>query len=707
MTAGADPLVIFTPSGRRGRVTDGTTVLDAARSLGVDLDSVCGGRGLCGRCQVRPAEGEFPKHGITSSGQHLSPSGADEAEFDRLRGLAADRRLGCRAEIHGDVLVDVPPESQVHRQVVRKGVPVRDFVIDPVVRLYEVEVERPTLETPGGDLARLRVALQREWSLDADGLEFDLEVIRALQPALEAGAYRVTVAVHGGHDVTAIWPGLHDRALGVAIDVGSTTIAGHLADLTDGAVLASEGVMNPQIRFGEDLMSRVSYAMLHDGGAAQLTRAVRDALTSLVAGLAENAGVDAADILEITLVGNPIMHHLVLGIDPIPLGSAPFALATDGAVRTTARELELPVHPGARAYFLPCIAGHVGADAAGAILSQTPYLRDEITLLVDVGTNAEIVLGNRARLLAASSPTGPAFEGAQISCGQRAAPGAIERVRVDRETLEPRFRVIGSSRWSDEIGFAASTRRTGITGVCGSGIVEVIAELFLAGVITADGTIDGAMAARSPRIVPDGRTFSYVLHEGTAASDATRTADAMPARQRLAITQNDVRAIQLAKAALYAGARLLMDHLGVETVDRVELAGAFGSQIDPLHALVLGLVPDAPLDRVGPAGNAAGTGALIALLSADARQEIEAVVRTVEKIETAVEPRFQEHFVDAMALPHRIAPMPFLAAAVDLPPRRIPGEGNGAAGSGGPEGGSQHGRRVNRRRAIAVATEER
>ncbi len=717
MTAGPEPLVIFTPSGRRGRVADGTTILDAARSLGVDLDSVCGGRGLCGRCQVRPGEGEFPKHGITSTGVHLSPSGADEAEFDRLRGLAADRRLGCRAAIHGDVLVDVPPESQVHRQVVRKGVPVRDFIIDPVVRLYEVEVERPTLETPGGDLARVLAALQAEWGLD--GLVADLEVIRALQPALEAGGYRVTVAIHDGRDVTAVWPGLHDRALGVAIDVGSTTIAGHLADLTDGAVLASDGVMNPQIRFGEDLMSRVSYAMMHDGGAVELTRAVRDALASLVAGLAERAEVDPTDILEITLVGNPIMHHLVLGIDPIPLGSAPFALATDAAVRTTARELEIRVHPGARAYLLPCIAGHVGADAAAAILSQTPYLRDEITLLVDVGTNAEIVLGSRARLLAASSPTGPAFEGAQISCGQRAAPGAIERVRIDRETLEPRYRVIGSSRWSDEIGFAASTRRTGITGVCGSGIVEVIAELFLAGVITTDGTIDGAMAARNPRVVADGRTFSYLLHEAVAPTGTPGEADYLPGSPRLMITQNDVRAIQLAKAALYAGARLLMDHLGVETVDRVELAGAFGSQIDPLHALVLGLVPDAPLDRVGPAGNAAGTGALIALLSGDARREIEGVVRTVEKIETAVEPRFQEHFVDAMALPHRIAPMPFLSAAVDLPPRRVAGgrsggrSGDGSSGAGGndggagPEGGSQHGRRVNRRRAAAAATEER
>jgi uncharacterized 2Fe-2S/4Fe-4S cluster protein (DUF4445 family) len=659
---GAEAQVIFTPSGRRGRFPAGTTVLDAARALGVDLDSVCGGRGLCGRCQVLPAEGSYPKHGIESSGGHLSPRGADEAEYDRLRGLAAERRLGCRAEVRGDVLVDVPPESQVHRQVVRKGLPVRDFVIDPAVRLYEVEVERPTLEQPGGDLTRLFASLEREWQLT--GLEADLDVIRALQPALEEGGYRITVAVHDDRSVTAVWPGLHDRALGVAIDVGSTTIAGHLANLADGSILASDGVMNPQIRFGEDLMSRVSYAMLHEGGAAQMTQAVREAIASLCRGLANRADVPLDDILELSIVGNPIMHHLLLGIDPIPLGSAPFALATDAAVRTTAAALDLPAGPGARVYVLPCIAGHVGADAAGAILAETPYLADEVTLLVDVGTNAEIVLGDRRRLLAASSPTGPAFEGAQISGGQRAAPGAIERVRIDHRTLEPRFKVIGSSRWSNEIGFAASTRGTGVTGICGSGIVEVIAELFLTGVITSDGTIDARMAARSPRVIADGRTFSYVLHDPMGGDMALGTGG-----PRLVITQNDVRAIQLAKAALYAGARLLMDHLGVEEVGRVQLAGAFGSQIDPLHALILGLVPDAPLERVTAVGNAAGTGALIALLSVDARREVERVVRTVEKIETAVEPRFQQHFVDAMAFPHRTASYDHLASVVELPAR--------------------------------------
>ena len=663
MGAPDGPLVIFTPSGRRGRFAAGTTVLDAGRALGVDIDSVCGGRGLCGRCQVVQGLGAFPKHGITSLAGHLAPSGPLEDEYRRTRGLADDRRLSCTAALLGDAVIDVPPESQVHRQVVRKGLDVRSFVVDPVVRLHYVVVPPAELATPTGALYRLQVELAREWQLE--DLDTDLAVIRAINGVLERDAGKVTVAVHEGRTIIGIWPGLHDKAYGVAIDVGSTTIAGHLADLADGSVLASSGVMNPQIRFGEDLMSRVSYAMMHDEGAGEMTRAVRDALDSLIAGLASTAGIAATDILELAIVGNPIMHHLLLGIDPIPLGSAPFALATDRAVRSTAAELELHVHPGARVYVLPCIAGHVGADTAGVILAEQPHQSEVMRLTVDVGTNAEMILGDKHRLLAASSPTGPAFEGAQISSGQRAAPGAIERVRIDRTTLEPRFRVIGSPRWSDEPGFESVERRLGVTGICGSGIVEVIAEMFLAGIVTTDGIVDGSLAARSPRIVPDGRTFSYVVHEGA---------------QRIVVTQNDVRAIQLAKAALYAGARLLMDHLGIATVDEIRLAGAFGSQIDLLHAMVLGLVPDCDLAHAGPAGNAAGTGALIALLSGAARREIETVVRQVEKIETAVEPRFQQHFVEAMAFPHKTAPMPHLAQAVELPVGRSVAGGAVAGG---------------------------
>ncbi len=672
-----DALVIFTPSGRRGHVPVGTTVLDAARALGVDIDSVCGTRGICGRCQVRQSVGAFPKHGVTSRPEHLSPFGEKEAAYRRRKGLADDRRLSCTAALLGDAVIDVPAESQVHRQVVRKGMEVRSFTVDPLIHLYHVEVVPPDLASPTGDLTRLLEALEAEWSLA--GLAVDLDVVRALQPALREGEWKVTVAVHERRDVIAVWPGFREKAYGVAIDVGSTTIAGHVADLADGSVLASSGVMNPQIRFGEDLMSRVSYAMMHADGAAEMTRAVRGALDGLLAGLAAQAGIGLDEILELAIVGNPIMHHLVLGIDPVPLGSAPFALAVERAVRTTAAEIGLAIRPGARVYVLPCIAGHVGADTAGVILADMPHRAELVRLVVDVGTNAELVLGNRHRLLAASSPTGPAFEGAQISCGQRAAPGAVERVRIHPETLEARFKVIGSDLWSDEPGFDEVARELGITGICGSGIIEAIAELFLAGVITADGIVDGRLAERSSRIVAEGRTFSYVLHDGVP---------------RLTVTQNDVRAIQLAKAALYAGARLLMDHLGVETVDQVHLAGAFGSHIDVRHAMILGLIPDCDLARVASIGNAAGTGALIALLSGTARREIEEVVRRVEKIETAVEPRFQEHFVEALAIPHRNAPFPNLARAVAIPERPPAGRSGTAE------------RAERRRRRTAVTTVE-
>jgi len=652
-TGGKQALVVFTPSGRRGRFAVGTPLLKAARALGVDIDSVCGGRGICGRCQCVVSEGDFPKHGIVSRADHVSGVNEVEARYASKKGLRPERRLSCQMRLLGDAVIDVPPDSQVHKQVVRKRAEVRDIEIDPAIRLHYVEVAEPDMHHPSGDFERLADALAAQWELS--GLSADPQVLRSLQKALRAEGWKVTVAVQHGNRIIAVWPGLRERIHGLAVDVGSTTIAAHLCDLTSGEVVASSGLMNPQIRFGEDLMSRVSYVMMNPGGDREMTAAVREALNSLAAEVTREAGLTVEDVLAATFVGNPIMHHLLLGIDPTELGWAPFALALNSSLNLAAGDLDLKLHPGARVYILPCIAGHVGADTAGCILSETPHLRGEVTLMVDVGTNAEIVLGSERRLLACSSPTGPAFEGAQISGGQRAAPGAIERVRIDPVTLEPRFRVIGSDLWSDDPGFAEATRSTGVTGICGSGIIEVIAELFLAGVILSDGTIDGALAARSPRVEPDGRTFRYLLHAGEPT---------------IRITQNDVRAIQLAKAALYAGVRLLMDKLGVERVERIMLAGAFGSHIDTKYAMVLGMIPDCALDHVHAAGNDASTGARIALLNLASRAEIERVVRQVEKIETAVEPNFQAHFVAAIALPHASDPFPSLAQAVTLPAPR-------------------------------------
>ena len=664
-----NPLVLFMPSGKRGRFAKGTPVLKAARELGVYVESVCGGRGICGRCQVDVAEGSFAKHGITSNACNLSEFSSVEQRYKDKRGLADGRRLSCTATIEGDLVIDVPASTSINRQVVRKAADEREIHRNPAIQMCYVEVSEPDMHKPLGDLDRLKAALAADWGFE--NLLVDHRLLPNVQRILRQGEWKVTAAIHRDrHDaqanLIAIWPGLKNEAYGIACDIGSTTIAMHLSSLLSGATLASAGTSNPQIRFGEDLMSRVSYVMMNPGGDKAMTEAVRGAVNELIGEVCEQAGVERTSVLDAVFVGNPIMHHLFLGIDPTELGGAPFALALSGELHGRARDLNLQMNEGSRFYVLPCIAGHVGADSAAATLSEGPHRQDRQMLLVDIGTNAEIVLGNRERTVAASSPTGPAFEGAEISSGQRAAPGAIERVRIDPQTLEPRIRVIGCEHWSDEPGFAEEAASSGVTGICGSAIIEVIAQMYLAGIISTDGVIDGALAAKSDRIIANGRTWSYVLWRG---------------EQEISITQNDVRAIQLAKAALYAGVRLLMDKLEISQVEEIRLAGAFGTFIDPLHAMVLGLIPDCDLAHVKAVGNAAGAGARMALLNRDHRREIEATVRKIVKIETALEPKFQEHFVNAMALPNKTEPFPKLAEAVQLPAPKVLAEAG--AGNGG------------------------
>ncbi|MCY1333375.1 Na(+)-translocating NADH-quinone reductase subunit F [compost metagenome] len=657
-----EPLVLFMPSGKRGRFPVGTPVLDAARKLGVYVESVCGGRATCGRCQIVVQEGNFAKHKIVSSNEHISEKGAKEDRYEKIRGLPDGRRLSCSAQILGDLVIDVPQDTVINAQVVRKAATDRVIERNAAVQLCYVEVDEPDMHKPLGDLDRLKVMLEKDWGWK--DLLIAPHLIPQVQTILRKGNWAVTAAIHRDMDssrpfIVGLWPGLKNEAYGVACDIGSTTIAMHLVSLLSGRIVGSSGASNPQIRFGEDLMSRVSYVMMNPDGREAMTKAVREAVNGLIGKVCAEGEVDRHDILDMVFVGNPIMHHLFLGIDPTELGQAPFALAVSGALQYWAHEIDIDVNRGARLYMLPCIAGHVGADAAGATLAEGPYRQDKMMLLVDVGTNAEIVLGNKDRVVAASSPTGPAFEGAEISSGQRAAPGAIERVRIDPETLEPRFRVIGVDKWSDEEGFAEAAAYVGVTGICGSAIIEIVAEMYLSGIISQDGVVDGAMAAKSPRIIPNGRTFSYLLHEG---------------EQRITVTQNDIRAIQLAKAALYAGIKLLMEKLDIEHVDTIRFAGAFGSFIDPKYAMVLGLIPDCDLDEVKAVGNAAGTGALMALLNRGHRREIEQTVSKIEKIETALESKFQEHFVNAMAMPNKVDAFPKLSAVVTLPERKVTGD---------------------------------
>jgi len=655
------PLVVFTPSGKRGYFDKGTSILQVARQLGVDLDSVCGGRGICSKCQITPSYGEFTKHGVTVSADALSEWNKVEERYNEKRGLTKGRRLGCQACVQGDVVIDVPAESQVHKQVIRKDASVQPVTMNPATRLFYVEVAEPDMHEPSGDLERLKKALKDQWGISE--VELDFIQFSKLQKTLRKGNWAVTVAIFKDHtaappSIIEIWPGLYEKGLyGLAIDLGSTTIAAHLTDLKSGEVLKSAGLMNPQIRFGEDLMSRVSYSMMNPGGDKEMTKIVREAINSLAGQLAVEAAIEKDSLVEVVFVCNPVMHHLLLGIDPVELGQAPFALASSNSIAVSASHLDLNnMNSSGKCYILPCIAGHVGADAAAVALSEEPNKSDDLVLVVDVGTNAEILLGNKSKVLACSSPTGPAFEGAQISSGQRAAPGAIERIEIDQKTKEPRFRVIGCDLWSDEEGFIEATRKSGVTGICGSGIIEAVAELRMAGLMDESGLIGSAEATGSSRCTPEGRTNSYLIYDQSDKNGPL-----------ISVSQNDIRAIQLAKSALYAGARLLMDEMKIEKVDRVVLAGAFGAHISSKHAMVLGMIPDVPLDKVQSAGNAAGTGARIALCNIASRNDIEAMVGKIEKIETAIEPKFQDHFVAANAIPHKLDTFPELSKVVTLP----------------------------------------
>ena len=650
-------LVVFMPSGRRGHFAEGTTILEAARDLGVGIESICSGRLTCGKCKVRVEAGQFAKDAITSAADHLTPAGGDER--DLLHAMHADDcRLSCTARVTGDVLIYVPEESRAHKQIIRKAAGERVIDIDPAVRQVYVQVEDAALGEHRGDWRRVQDALEREAGLV--DLTIDLPALRKLQPALRQAKRALTVIIWNEREVIDVRPGYAEGIYGLAVDIGSTTVAAYLCDLRTGEVLATESEMNPQISFGEDLMSRVSYVMMNDDGTEKMHDAIIKALNKLAGQAALAAGLKTRDIHELVVAGNTTMIHLFLGIDPRELGGTPFALANRDAMDVKARDLGLRLHASANVHVLPSEAGHVGADNVAVLIAEEPHRQEKIELIVDVGTNAEIVLGNREWLMSASSPTGPAFEGAQISAGMRAAPGAIERVRVDRETGRANFRVIGDERWSNDWDMHAPSAIAGkpeylAAGICGSGIIEVVAELFLAGILQADGRFNAAHA--TDRLVWEGRRGAYIL------ATPEQTANGQP----LYVTQDDVRNIQLAKAALYAGAKVLMKRAGIETVDRIVLAGAFGSYIDPLYALVLGLIPDCDPQHIVAVGNAAGDGARIALLNRGKRREAQELAHTVRYVETAVAQDFQDEFVGAIHIPHASDPYPHLADILPAP----------------------------------------
>ncbi|MBP6179872.1 MAG: DUF4445 domain-containing protein [Anaerolineales bacterium] len=655
--------IILQPSGRRGQVEEGVSVRTAARELGVEIESICAENATCGKCMVLIEEGRFEKYNIDSKRGNVSPVTTEEAAyFARRPKLLKDKgwevgqvRLSCQCKIRGDVLINVPEESRGNKQIVRKSATQREIEVKPSIRKYLVSMSPPTLERPIADWERLAKGLETSMGLVRGTEEklprwneftIDYQCLRTLSATLREAKWNVTVSVWQDQEVVQVQAGYHEDSYGAAVDIGSTTVALYLCNLRTGEMLAAESEMNPQIVYGEDVMSRIQYTIEHADGLEKLHKAIIATLNKLLKQAAKTADIHTKDILEMVLVGNSTMHHLLLNLNPKDLGLAPFVPAIHSSVDVKARELGLNINPAANIHVLPTIASFVGADTSAMLVAEEPHKQDENWLLIDVGTNAELVLGNRKRLVCTSTPTGPALEGAHVEYGMRAAPGAIERVRIDEKTLEPKYKIVGEENWNE--GKAK--------GICGSAIIDAVAELFRAGIVDSRGKFKTGL--ESTRIRKGESGWEYVI----AWAEETSIGRDIP------MTQQDVRQIQLAKAALFTAARTLLKRSGLESPDKIILAGGFGSYIDKEKAMLIGLIPDCELPNVYAVGNSAGDGARIALLNVEKRREIEAVTRRVERFELPTDPEFQNQFMLATSFPHMSEPFPHIAHLI---PNRV------------------------------------
>jgi uncharacterized 2Fe-2S/4Fe-4S cluster protein (DUF4445 family) len=632
--------VVFQPSGVRGEVADGATVLDAARKLGAGVESICGGKGICGKCKIKIEEGYFPKYRITSAISSTKTKGRANEKFLNRTQMRKGYRLACQTIIHGDIAVFVPEESRKGQQVVRKEATAREIKLKPAVNKYYVELKPATLHDPLGDFERLKEELGKKFKLK--DLTIDYTVLLRLQNIVRKDDWKVTVSIWKDSEIIGIEAGKIHQGYGLAVDIGTTTVAGYLCDLTTGEVVATDAMMNPQVAYGEDIMSRINYATKGKNGLKQLHQAIIKGLNQIISNTTKKAGLKRRDIIDMAVVGNTCMHHLFLNIDPRHLGRTPFPPAIHHSVDIKARDLGLRIGDGAYVHVLPNEAGFVGADNVGVLIAEEPYNQDEMLLIIDIGTNGELLLGNRKRLLSTSCATGPAFEGAEIRHGMRAAAGAIEKVRIDPKTKEVQFKVIGNESWNTEV------KNIGARGICGSGIFDVAAQMFRAGIIDKSGRFNTGIKSPRARVLNGEPEFVIAWAKETAIN------------HDIVICQKDIRAIQLAKGAMYSGARLMMNRLGINKIDKVILAGAFGSYIDKASAAVIGLFPDCDLKNVYAVGNAAGDGARIALLNIDKRKEADVMARQVEYVELTVEPNFNKTFMQSLIFPHQVDKFPHL-----------------------------------------------
>jgi len=613
--------VEFQPDGKHTRIGVGSKIIEGIREVGIDLQAPCGDRGVCGRCKVV----------LTEGGGLLNQPTGYELRAVTLSELRDGYRLACQctASRPGSIVVAIPPESRIgHQRMVVQG-------LAPKLRPTPM-VKKISLNFREGDFKRLR-AVKADSELLTSALRragcsinsLSLEAMRALPDAMPRSGGSVTVAVWGGREALSVEAGdTSSRLFGFAVDIGTTKLAGYLVDLKSGRVLATSSLPNPQIAYGGDLISRIAYYSQSAENAGRLKSAVVNGVNRLIEDACRSAGVDASEIYDVTAVGNTAMHHIFFGISPKYVALSPFPVAVKSSFNLKAKELGLNVNPAAYLHSLPLIAGFVGADAVADILATEIYRFKGPSLLIDIGTNAEIVVGGREGLTCCSSPAGPAFEGAHIKHGMRASSGAIEAVWIDPDDLSVGYKTVDDVK---------------PRGICGSGIIDAVAQMFKAGVLNRSGGIDRGV--KSPRIrVVDGKPEFVVAWGGETEGGVDIT-----------ITQDDVQEVLLAKAAIYTGVSVTLKRLGLKPRDirRLYIAGAFGTYIDLTNSLILGIYPDIPFDRVRFVGNTAGSGARMTLLSKQVRVKAERIVDRARYIELAADPLFEKEFTDSIWLPHR------------------------------------------------------
>lgn len=643
--------IIFQPSGRRGEVKKGQSIIEASRELGVDIETLCGEKKICGKCKVRIEEGYFQKFGIHSSHKNLSPWVEGEEKFINEDQKKEGYRLGCCAQIQGDVLIFVPEESRAGKQVVSKAA--RDIHIDhnPAVKLYYIEVNPPSFEDPTGDFERIFRELRTQFGLD--NLAIDFHALRELPNVLRQGKWKITASVWMDKEIIRVRPGKVENHFGMAIDIGTTTVAGYLCNLATMEVIDTQSLMNPQCKYGEDVMSRITYHIMNQDGLLKMSDDINKGLNTIIEEAIRSAiplCLTAEDIEDVTIVGNTAMHHILLQLNPQHMGVSPFTPVVHHGLDIKARDLGIRINSGAYVHLLPIEAGFVGADNVGVLIAEEPYNKEEIQLIIDIGTNGELVLGNKDKLISSSCATGPALEGAQLQCGMRAAPGAIERVKIDPVTHEVDYKVIGRDAWKS----FSKPEEMHTKGICGSGVLDLFAELYRAGVILKSATFSENQKSNRFRKDADNNRPEFVIawkEETSIGKDVV-------------VTQKDIRQIQLAKGALYAGCKLMMHRMGLDKVEKVKIAGAFGNHVDREKALIMGLFPDCEIEKVVSVGNAAGDGARAALLNREKRDEANWVARNVEYIELTLEKGFERQFMDAMSIPHASDEFPHLEGLV-------------------------------------------